>query len=127
MEPTGDEGPLFRDAYRRADAVDRAQGPAERRKAWVRLIPSALVALAEGLLRETMIVGAVLFSVIVALIGATSGHPGWMAGYLLAGVTGTVLVFLAIARHWKFARQWAAILGVFLLQCALMVAFGLTH
>jgi uncharacterized membrane protein len=38
-----------------------------------------------------------------------------------------VLVLVAVARHWAFGRQWAAILGVLLLQCVLMFAFWKGH
>lgn len=68
-------------------------------------------------------VGAVLFSVIVAVIGATSGDPAWVAGLVTSGVAGTVLVGLARWRHWSFGRQWAVIIGVLVLQAALMVVF----
>ncbi|MPZ85486.1 MAG: hypothetical protein GEV28_35935 [Actinophytocola sp.] len=126
-EPTPEDGPLFRSAHRRADAIDRAQAGGERRRAWARFVPSALVAVAEGFLRETMIMGAVLFSVIAAVIGATSGDAPWAVGCVAAGVVGCVLVLVAVARHWSFGRQWAVILGVFALQCALMVAFWTTR
>ncbi len=126
-EPTDEDGPLFGAAYRRADAVDRAEAPAERRKAWAGFLPSALAALAEGFLREALITGAVLFSVITFVIGATSGDPVWAVACIAAGIFGTVLVLLAVARHWAFGRQWAAILGVLLLQCVLMFAFWKGH
>ncbi|MGH3913030.1 MAG: hypothetical protein ACRDTC_06425 [Pseudonocardiaceae bacterium] len=126
-EPPDEDGPLFRAAYRRADAVDHAEAPAARRKAWAGFLPSAVAALVEGFLRDSLIVGAVLFSVIVLVIGATSGDPVWAVGCIAAGVVGTVLVLVAVARHWAFGRQWATILGVFLLQCVLMVAFWTGH
>lgn len=126
-EPTDEDGPLFRAVYRRADAVDRAQGPAERRKAWAGFLPSALAALTEGFLRESLIIGAVLFSVIVLVIGITSDDPAWAVACVVAGVVGTVLVLFAVARHWAFGRQWAVIFSVMLLQCLLMVAFWTGH
>lgn len=126
-EPTDEDGAFFREAYRRADAVDRAEAPAERGKAWAGFLPSALAALAEGFLRETLIMGAVLFSVIVLVIGATSGDPVWAVTGIAAGIFGSVLVLFAVARHWAFGRQWAAIFGVLLLQCVLMFAFWTGH
>ncbi|MCT2582376.1 hypothetical protein [Actinophytocola gossypii] len=125
-EPTPEDGPLFRSAHEHADAVDRAGPGAERRKAWTRFIPSALVALAEGFLREAMITGAVLFSVIAAVIGATSGEVAWAVACVASGVVGVVLVLVAVARHWSFGRQWAVLLGVLALQVALMVTFWQT-
>jgi hypothetical protein len=125
--PTPEDGPLFRAAHRRADAVDKAEPGGERRRAWARFVPSALVALAEGFLRETMLLGAVLFSIIAAVIGAMSGQPAWAAVCVGAGVLGTGLVLVAVARHWSFGRQWAVVLGVLLLQAAVMVAFWTTR
>jgi hypothetical protein len=126
-EPTPEDGPLFRSAHEHADAVDRTRPGAERRKAWTRFIPSALVALAEGFLREALITGAVLFSVIAAVIGATSGDVAWVAACVVSGVVGVVLVLVAVARHWSFGRQWAVILGVLALQIVLMVIFWQTR
>ena len=122
-EPTAEDGPLFREAERRAEIVDRAEAPAERRRAWARFLPSAVVALAEGFLRDSLVTGSVLFSIVVLVMGVTSGELAWAIGGVIAGVGGTVLVLRAVARHWAFGRQWAAILGVLVLQCVLMVAF----
>lgn len=122
-EPTAEDGPLFRDAQRRAEAVDRAEVPAERRRAWARFLPSAVVALAEGFLRDSLVTGTVLLSIIVLIMGLTSGDVAWAIGGVAAGVGGSVLVLWAVARHWSFGRQWAAIVGVLVLQCVLMVAF----
>lgn len=122
-EPTAEDGPLFRDAQRRAEAVDRAEVPAERRRAWARFLPSAVVALAEGFLRDSLVTGTVLLSIIVLIMGLTSGDVAWAIGGVAAGVGGSVLVLRAVARHWSFGRQWAAIVGVLVLQCVLMVAF----
>lgn len=74
-----------------------------------------------------MITGAVLFSVIAAVIGATSGDPLWAVVCVASGVVGAGVVWVAVARHWAFGRQWAAILGILLLQCVLMFAFWKSH
>lgn len=126
-EPSDADGPLFREAYRRADDIDRADQPAQRRKAWARFIPSALAAFGEGFMRDELMVGAVLFSVIVAVIGATSGDPPWAVGLVASGVAGTVLVLVALWRRWPFGRQWAVILGIMVLQIAVMVVFWKSH
>ena len=123
-EPTAEDGPLFRAAHEHADAVDRATPGAERRKAWTLFVPSALVALAEGFLRDALITGAVLFSVIAAVIGATSGVVVWAIAGVVSGVVGTVLVVVALARHWSFGRQWAVLLGVLVFQIVLMLTCG---
>ena len=121
LEPTDQDGPLFRAAYRRADDVDTA-ADGKRAGAWARFLPSALVALVEGFVRQSMVSGAVLFSLIVAVMGATSGEVGWILGGLVAGVGGAILVFVAVAR-WSFGRQWAVLVGVVVLQCLLMTAY----
>jgi hypothetical protein len=126
-EPTPEDGPFLHAAYRDADAVDRAEPGRERRAAWTRFVPSALVALAEGFLREAMITGTLLFCVIGAVMGATSGEVPWAVAGVGAGVAGAVLVLVAVARHWAFGRQWAVILGVLVIQCALMVTFWTTR
>lgn len=126
-EPTDEDGALFREACHRADAVDRAEAPAQRWKAWAGFLPSALAALAEGFLREELIIGAVLFSVIVFVIGVTSGDLVWAVVCIATGIFGTVLVLFALGRRWAFGKQWAVILGVPLLQCVLMFAFWKSH
>ncbi|HEV8557749.1 MAG TPA: hypothetical protein VGR06_15300 [Actinophytocola sp.] len=120
---TNDDGPLFRHAFQRADDIDQAEQPAARRKAWVRFLAPATAAFAEGFLRNELMVGAVLFSIIVIGIGATSGDPAWTIGCIVSGVAGMVLVGLAWRRRWSFGRQWAVIAGVLMLQIAAMVTF----
>jgi len=111
-EPTPEDGPLFRSAHGRADAVDRSKPGVERWKALARFVPSALAALAEGFLREAMITGAALFSVIAAVMGLTSGGTVWAIAGVASGVGGLGLLLVAVARRWSFGRQWAVILGV---------------
>ncbi|MCO1582349.1 hypothetical protein M8C13_42035 [Crossiella sp. SN42] len=125
--PTDEDGPLFRSAYEHADAVDKAEGSTQRRRAWAGFLPRAVVALAEGFLRDWMIVGAVLFSVIVGFIGGSSGDVWWTVGCVVAAVAGVVLVLLAVARRWSFGRQWSIIVGVLTLQIVIMVVFWRTH
>jgi hypothetical protein len=116
------DGPLFRAASRHADAVDNAATPAERRGAWARLLPSAAAALVEGLVRQSMVTGAVLFSIVVAIMGATSGEAAWVVVGLGAGIGAVALVCVAVAR-WSFARQWAVLVGVVVAQAGLMATY----
>ncbi|MET0135177.1 MAG: hypothetical protein ABW215_16480 [Kibdelosporangium sp.] len=74
-----------------------------------------------------MITGAVLFSVIVGVIGATSGDPVWAGICIASGVVGCAVVLVAVARHWAFGKQWAAILGILVLQIVVMVVFWRGH
>jgi hypothetical protein len=125
--PSEADGPLLRAAYRQAERVDRAQKPAERRKAWAGVLGAGVVALAEGFLREQMIWGAVLFSILGAVFGATSGDLVWAIPMVASGVVGILLVFLSQARRWAFGRQWGLLLGVVALQCVLIVVLWKAH
>lgn len=73
------------------------------------------------MLRDTLIWGAVLFSIGIAVLGLTSGSITWMISGLGIGVAGLVLVPVAL-RRWSFGLQWGVYLGVVLVQCVLMVA-----
>ena len=126
-EPTEADGPLFRAAYERAGRIDDAAGPDQRRRAWGGFLRAAAVALAEGLLRETFVWGAVLFSIIAAVFGATGGDIAWLVPMVTAGVAGIVLVVWALLRRWSFGRQWAVLLGVTVTQIALIVIFWQSH
>lgn len=110
----------------RAGAVDDAATPAERRRAWARFVPvalAALAALAEGIVRDAFVVGAVLFSLVVTVMGATSGQPGWIVAGVVVGVIGTVLPFLALARRWPLRAQWAVLVGIVVVQVVMMTLF----
>ncbi|MGQ0837433.1 hypothetical protein [Actinokineospora sp.] len=126
-EPTEEDGPLFKAAYRRADSVDRAETPGERRKAMAGMVPRALAALAEGFLRDALSTGAIVFSIIVAVLAATSGDPAWAVAGIVSGVAGAGLMGYALLRHWSFGRQWAVIGGVIAVQAVFMVLFWKTH
>ncbi len=121
-EPDDADGPLFREAHRRAGELDNAATPEARRGAWAGFLRAGAVALAEGFLREAAIWGAVLFSVLAAVFGATSGRPALAVPMVISGVAGAVLVFVAVRRRWSFGAQWAVFLGVLLVQAILIVA-----
>lgn len=120
-EPTESDGPFVRAAYHGADDVDKAETPEARRKAWTRVVSAGVAALAETFLRDTAIWGAVVFSVVVAVLGVTSGTLVWAVGCLISGVAGIALVLVAV-RRWSLGRQWSVYLGVILVQIVLMVA-----
>lgn len=126
-EPTDADGPLFRAAYRAADQVDTATTPEQRRKAWGGFVRAGLVALAEGLLREAMVWGAVLFSVLAAVFGATAGDRVWAGPMIVSGLVGVALVLVSHWRKWSFGRQWLVLLGVTIVQIGLIVALWRTH
>lgn len=120
-EITDADGPLIRAALDRAKEIDEASTTEQRRKGWVRLAGTGAVAFAERLLRDTFVWGAVLFSIVAIIVGATSGSVAWAASMVVAGVAGIVLVFWALARRWTFGRQWVVLLGVLLVQILLIV------
>lgn len=126
-EPTEADGPLFRVAYRRAEDLGEASDPGERRRAWGGFLGAAAAALAEGLLREAAVWGAVLFSLLAAVFGVTGGDIAWLVPMVTAGAVGVVLVFWAIWKRWSFGRQWAVLLGVLIVQIGLIVAFWRLH
>jgi hypothetical protein len=120
-DSSDEDGLIYRQALRRAEDVDRAQDPAQRRRAWARLMPVALLALAEGWARDSFRAAAVVCSVVVIVIGVASGALAATVGYIVAGVLGIMLVLTALIRRWSAGRQWAVIVAMLVLQCSLMV------
>ncbi|TDE02567.1 hypothetical protein [Jiangella asiatica] len=118
-----DDGALFRAASRRADDVDDARSPAERGRAWARFVPTALSALAEGFLRDSMVIGTATFSLIIAVAGLLSGDTGKAVVGVVAGVGGAVLVVAAVARRWPTGRQWLTIAVVLVVEVGLIAAW----
>ncbi|WP_067479640.1 hypothetical protein [Nocardia amamiensis] len=126
---TGDDedGPLFRQAFRHADAFDNMPESDRSKGAIARLLGWAVAAFAEGFLRYELLVGAIFFSIIVTVIGATTDNPAWMSGYIAAGLIGIISVVVALRRRWSFGRQWAVIVGVLAADCVLMTVFWTIH
>jgi hypothetical protein len=126
-EPSADSDKaerLFQKAYQQADAVDKATEPGQRRKAWARLIPLALVAFFEDYLRQWVITGAVLLSVIFVFIGAFSTEIVWIAISVVAGIIGMLLPLLALIRRWAISKQWITSLTIIIVQCVLITVFA---
>jgi hypothetical protein len=117
------DGRLFGEAKRRAEDVDRAETPAARRKAWRRFLPSALVAFAEGILRDWAMTGAAMFALLLVVIGALSGDPAATVGLIAVGVLGTGLILLAWRRRWPLRWQWLTTLGVLALNVVAIILF----
>ncbi|MQA60828.1 MAG: hypothetical protein GEU86_04900 [Actinophytocola sp.] len=86
------------------------------------LVPTTLVALAEGFLREFFGLLALLACVGAIFSGVTSGQLGWATGAVLAGIAGAVLVLVALIRRWSFGRQWGVYVGVLLVEGGLIAA-----
>ena len=125
-EPSDVDGPLMRNASEQAEAVDRAKDPGERRRAWTRFLPTAVLAFLESYVREGALVIAALLSVIAIFAGATSGSAGWAAAGAVAGVAGLVIAFVPVFRRWSFAWRWATVLAVIALEIVVLVVFGLS-
>lgn len=120
------EEPLMRKASEQAEAVDNAKDPGERRRAWARFLPAAVLAFLESYVREGALVIAALLSVIAIIAGATSGSAGWAAVGALAGVAGLVIALVPVIRRWSFGWRWATVLAVIALQIVVLVVFGLS-
>ncbi len=85
------------------------------------------MALVEGFVRDALITGAVVFSLIVAVMAATSGDAAWAAAGVVCGVVGVGVVLVATVRRWSFGVQWAVIGFVLLAQAAFMILFWRSH
>jgi hypothetical protein len=116
------EGPLFDAAFRHAGDVDRAETATERRKGWLRLIPSALAAVAENFLRETALFGALLACVVAVFAGIGSDSAGWQIGLVAAAVVGALLAITCALRRWSISQQWSVYLLVILVEVGLIIA-----
>ncbi|MBM7786468.1 hypothetical protein [Tenggerimyces flavus] len=126
-EPSDVDGPLMRNASEQAGAIDRATDPGERRRAWTRFLPAAVLAFLESYVREGALVIAALLSVIAILAGATSGSAGWAVAGAFAGVAGLVIALVPVIRRWSFAWRWVTVMAVIALQILVLVVFGLSN
>lgn len=99
----------------------------QRRRAWGGFLGAAAAALAEGLLREAFVWGAVLFSLLTAVFGLTGGDIAWLVPMVTVGAAGVALVFWSIWKRWSFGRQWIVLFGVLAVQIGLIVAFWRLH
>jgi hypothetical protein len=80
-----------------------------------------LGAVAEDWGRDTLVGGAVLFSVIACLSGFADGGLGWILLGFAVGLPGTVLPFLSQAR-WSRATTWLVAPGCLVASLAVVVA-----
>jgi hypothetical protein len=77
--------------------------------------------LLEGWARDTVIGGAVLFSLIACLAGFGGGGPVWVALGFAVGLPGTVLPFVAMAR-WSAPVTWLVSLAALAASLAVIIA-----
>ena len=77
--------------------------------------------LLEGWARDTLIGGAVLFSLVAILAGFSGGGPGWVALGLVVGVPGAVLPFVAMVR-WTAPVTWLVSLSFLVAGLAVVLA-----
>lgn len=116
-----DDGPFLHAAYREAGNLDAAENTDERRRAWFRLIPTFLAALAEDFLRESALFGALLACVVAVFAAFSSDNVGWLIGLIASGVAGATLVLCAALQRWRVSRQWAVFIGVLAVEVGLIV------
>jgi hypothetical protein len=77
--------------------------------------------LAASWLHDTLVGGAVLFSLVAVLAGFAGAGPGWLVTGLVLGVPGVVLPFVA-AHRWPPPWTWLAPLAVLALSLGFVVA-----
>lgn len=123
-DPAGNDGDGDGDVAgvvgRRADDIDRAVTPRERRRAWARFVPTVVAGLVEAYLRDTIAIGAATLSVLVLVVGALSGDGWWIVVNVVAGLGGAVLVLTARSRRWPIPQQWLAIIAVLVVSLTLI-------
>ncbi|WP_053202613.1 hypothetical protein [Jiangella muralis] len=86
-------------------------------------IPAALSSLAEGFVRDSMIIGTATLALLVAVGGLMSGSAGPAVTGVAGGVGGAVLLVATVARHWPVGRQWLAIAVVLAVQIGLIAVW----
>ncbi|GGL28121.1 hypothetical protein [Nocardia jinanensis] len=76
-----------------------------------------------GSLRNELVVAALVLSSITVVLGLTSDGFGWKAGYCLAGILGVTASFVVLRRD-RPRQQWAALIGIAVLNVLLLVVYG---
>ncbi|PZF81289.1 hypothetical protein [Jiangella anatolica] len=94
-----------------------------RRTGVVAAVGAALAGLAEGFLRDAMIIGTATLALVVAVAGLLAGSAGQAITGLLAGVGGAIVLVAGVARQRPVGRQWLAIAVVLAVNVALIVAW----
>ncbi|MEV3962518.1 hypothetical protein AB0M34_16725 [Nocardia sp. NPDC050193] len=76
----------------------------------------------EGMLRNELVVAALVLSSFTGVLGLTSEGFGWKAGYCVAGALGVTASFV-VMRKFR-ARQWLALLGISVFNVILLIVYG---
>lgn len=76
----------------------------------------------EGMLRNELMVAALVLSSFTGVLGLTSDGFGWKAGYCVAATLGVTASFVVIRK--TRSRQWLALLGISVLNVILLVVYG---
>ncbi|WP_157106065.1 hypothetical protein [Nocardia sienata] len=85
-------------------------------------IERAVALLDEGLLRNELMVAALVLSSVNAVMGLSSDGLGWKLGYCAAGFLG-VTASLLVMRNDRL-RQWPALLAISVLDVVLLIVYG---
>ena len=72
-------------------------------------------------LQDTVVGGAVLFSLIAVLAGFAGKGPGWLVAGLVIGLPGVVLPFVA-AHRWRPPLRWLVPASVLVVSVGFVVA-----
>lgn len=102
---------------------DRVRTPPRQRRSVARAMPALLTALAEGFLRDSMIIGTAALGLFVAAGGLLAGSAGQGVTGVVGGVGGAVLVLVAVAKHWSIGRQWLTVAIVLAVQIGLIAVW----
>jgi hypothetical protein len=86
----------------------------------------AAAGLFEGFLRDALVNGAVLLSLIVVVAGFVTKVGAWTAVGLVVGGAGIVLPWLAVGRRWPILTTWTIVFGVFVVDLALLTLMWFT-
>ncbi|MGW6331414.1 hypothetical protein [Nocardia rhamnosiphila] len=85
-------------------------------------IERTVAQLDEGLLRNELMIAALVLSSIIAVMGLSSEGLGWKLGYCAAGLLGVTASFVVMRRHRP--RQWLVLLAISALAVLLLIVYG---
>lgn len=77
----------------------------------------------EGLLRNELMVAALVLSSVTVVMGLTADGFGWTAGYCIAGIGGLTAPFV-VPRKDRPRQQWLVPAGISVLEILLLIVYG---
>jgi hypothetical protein len=86
----------------------------------------AAAGLFEGFIRDSLVNGAVLLSLIVVVAGFLTKVGAWSVVGLVVGGAGIVLPWLAVGKRWPILTTWMTVLTVVVVDLALLTLMWFT-